>query len=300
MSPTTRNGVLGVFGGALLCGFALQQSPHAQTPAALASPTESDRAAAQAAFGQSLALRTDRIVADQTHTLLGWLAQTHPVWYASRGALRLTLTLRTAGANPTVVKNLGETLIFGANLANHPFPFSINLQGVPDGHYLYLAEIRDGDTLLRSLEIPVRLVAGLDEKQAAFEQRLARIQGHDSAKASIRYPFDLARVINISKRVFGSSNSNPEFGLSQAGEPTLYDFSAGIEEIGHAAGRAREGPRPCLARGRGNRAPLLHARGGRDPALPRLRTLDLERQVGAAPALHPARKQPRPGFLLRP
>ena len=265
MSSTTRHGILGAFGGALLCGVALQQSPYAQTaatPAAIASPIEVDRLAAQTAFGQSLTVRTDRIVADQTHTMVGWLAQTHPVWSTSRGALRLTLTLRTADADPTLVKNLGETLIFGGNLANQPFPFSINLQGVPDGPYHYQAEIRDGDTLLKSLEIPVRLVAGLDEKQAAFEQRLARIQGHDSAKASIRYPFDLARVINIGKRVFGSSNSNPEFGLSQTGQPTLYDFSAGLKRSSGVAGRAREGPGPCLARGRRNRAPLLHARGG--------------------------------------
>ena len=232
MSSTTRHGMLAALGGALWCGFAPQQSPHAQTaaaPAAIASPIEAERVAAQTAFGRSLVVRTDRIVADQTHTMVGWLAQAHPVSYTSRGALRLALTLRTAGADPTPVKKLGETVIFGGNLVNQPFPFSINLQGVPDGHYHYLAEVRDGDTLLKSQEIPVRLVAGLDEKQATFEQRLARIQGHDSAKASIRYPFDLARVINIGKRVFGSSNSNPEFGLSQAGQPTLYDFSAGLK-----------------------------------------------------------------------
>jgi hypothetical protein len=64
-------------------------------------------------------------------------------------------------------------------------------------------------------------------RSAAFEARLARIQGHDSAKASIRYPFDLARVINLGKRVYGSGTGNPEFGLNQAGEPTLYDSPQG-------------------------------------------------------------------------
>ncbi|MEP6917414.1 MAG: dienelactone hydrolase family protein [Acidobacteriota bacterium] len=195
-----------------------QPVPSAAEPAAIA-PT---------AFAHSLALRTDRTVADPTHPAIAWLAQSSPVAYTSRGPLQLTMTLRTAAA--VTVKDLGETLILGGNLADRPFPISINVQGVPDGDYRYWAELRDGDTVLERFEVPVTLVTGLDEQQAGIERRLARIQGHDSAKASIRYPFDLARVINSGKRVFGSNNSNPEFGLSQAGEPTRYDFAAGLKK----------------------------------------------------------------------
>jgi hypothetical protein len=41
-------------------------------------------------------------------------------------------------------------------------------------------------------------------------------------------PFDLARVINIGRRVFGSGTGNPEFGLKQNGEPAEYNFPAGL------------------------------------------------------------------------
>jgi poly(3-hydroxybutyrate) depolymerase len=226
--------------GALLWAVVLVPRSHAQTPTpptgqagqapvAVAGPPAVDGPAAQAAFGQSLALRMDRLIADPTHSLMGWLAQTSPVPHASQGALRLKVALHTTGSDAKLVKNVGETLIFGGNLATQPFPISISLQNVPDGDYQYAAELRDGDTLLKTFSIPVKLVAGLDEQQASVERRLAKIQGHDSAKASIRYPFDLARVINVGKRVFGSANGNPEFGLSQAGEPTLYDFSAGLK-----------------------------------------------------------------------
>jgi poly(3-hydroxybutyrate) depolymerase len=184
----------------------------------------------QAAFAESLALRVDRVIADPSHSLMGWLAQSAPVSYTSEGALRLEMTLQTVGADAKVVKKVSETLIFGGNLASHPFPVPINAQGVSDGDYQYAADVRDGEAVLRSFQIPVKFVAGLDARQADVEQRLAKIRGHDGAKASIRYPFDLARVINLGKRVFGSANGNPEFGLSQAGEPTPYDFSAGLKK----------------------------------------------------------------------
>jgi dienelactone hydrolase len=201
---------------AVLCGIAAQPGSYAQTDA-------------QTAFSQSLVLRTDRIIADQTIPLMGWLAQTQPVAYTSRGPLRLTLTLQTAGADAKPVKELGETLVLGGNLANLPFPISISAQGVPDGDYQYVGVLRDGETALKNFQVPVKLVAGLFEKQAGFEQRLAKIKGHDSAKATIRYPFDLARVINVGKRVLGGGGTGaPEFGLNQAGQPSLYDFSAGL------------------------------------------------------------------------
>jgi poly(3-hydroxybutyrate) depolymerase len=201
---------------------------HAQAPAAAPSTPATD-AAARTAFGQSLAFRADRRIADQTHALMGWLAQHEPASYRSRGMLRLKLTLRIAGADGTVAKDLGETLILGGDLAARPFPVDIDARGVADGDYEYVAEVSDAGASIRTLTTPVKFVAGLDEKQAAFEGRLARITGHDSAKASIRYPFDLARVINLGKRVYGSGTGNPEFGLNQAGQPTLYDFSAGLQ-----------------------------------------------------------------------
>lgn len=214
---------------AALLGAASSSGLYAQS-AAPANPPEAGAATPQAAFGQSLDLRLDRIIADPTHALMGWLAQNNPVAYSSSGALKLTLALYSTDKEPKLIKNLGQTLIFGGNLASKPFPISLNLQGVPDGDYQYSAEVRDGDIVLKSFQIPVKLAAGLDEKQADFERRLAKINGHDGAKAAIRYPFDLARVINAGKRVFGSGTANPEFGLDSASAPTLYDFTAGLKK----------------------------------------------------------------------
>ena len=236
MRPATRSRMLSLFGGALVLGSAL--SPHVRA-----------QAAAPDAFGQSLALRMDRVIVDPTHSSMGWLAQTSPVPYTSQGALRLSLELRTTDAAPKVAKALGRTLIFGGNLATFPFPVPVNLQGVPDGDYQYAAEVRDGETLLRSFQIPVKLVAGLDERQADAERRLAKIVGHESAKATVRYPFDLARVINLGKRVFGSANGNPEFGLTQAGQPTLFDFSAGMKRSAEVLAALEKGNDPVLHAG---------------------------------------------------
>ncbi len=214
----------------LTCIIACVCSTLSMSAQPAANPAPADAAAPASAFGQSLALRMDRVVADQSHSLQGWLAQTSPVSYAASGALHLTLALYSTDQEPKLVKNLGQTLIFGGNLANQPFPISINLQGVPDGAYQYSAEVRDGDTLLKSFSIPVHLVAGIDAKQADFEQRLAKIPGHDGAKAAVLYPFDLARVINLGKRVYGSGTGNPEFGLDSDSVPTLYDFTAGLKK----------------------------------------------------------------------
>jgi poly(3-hydroxybutyrate) depolymerase len=219
----------------LLFLFILHPRTSAQTPTDAAT-----------AFAQSLVLRTDRIVADQTIPLMGWLGQTNPVAYTSQGPLRVKMTLETAGTEPKAVKNLGETLVLGGNLVSLPFPISINAQGVPDGDYQYTAEIRDGEAVIRRIQVPVKLVAGLSEKQAGFEQRLAKIQGHDSAKATIRYPFDLARVINIGKRMLTSNNNNPEFGLNQAGQPVHYDFTAGLKRSAELLTALEKGKDPVL------------------------------------------------------
>lgn len=200
-------------------------------------------------FAQSLALRTDRTVADSSHTAVGWLAQTSAVTYAAKGALRLKLTLAPWEGETTPVKELGTLTIYGGDLAKNPFPFSADVGGVADGYYRYIAEVWDGETSVGKLEQPVVLVAGLEAKQAAFAARLAKISGHESAKASVLYPLDLARVINLRKRVFGSGNQNPEFGLSQAGVQARYDFSAGLKKSGELLAALEAGKDPLWMAG---------------------------------------------------
>ena len=87
-------------------------------------------------------------------------------------------------------------------------------------------------------------------EHSAVTGRLAKIAAHDSAKATILYPFDLARVINLGKRVYGSGNGSPEFGLSQAGVQQLYDFGAGLRKSGDLLAALEKGKDP-LWRARG-------------------------------------------------
>lgn len=234
----------GVFlGGPLLAPALAQLAPAPAAPEAPAQPT----------FGPSLALRTDRVVADSTRPAYGWLTQTSVVNYtAAQGPLQLKVSLAPWEGEPKSVKELGIFPIYGGNLATTPAPFTVDLRGVADGYYRYVAEVSDGATKLATLTKYVVLVAGLEEKQAEFERRLEKVSGHDSAKATVRYPFDLARVINLGKRVYGSANGNPEFGMSQAGVQQNFDFTAGIKQSGELLASLEKGRDPLFRAGGDN------------------------------------------------
>ena len=220
------------------------------TVAALSGAALVARQTAPAAFGESLALRADRIVADSSQIGFGWLSQTSPAAYVARGALRLTLALIPWEGAATPVKQLGTFTIYATDLRSSPFPFTIDVRGVPDGYYRYMAEVWDGDARIATRQAPVVLAAGIATEHSAVTGRLAKIAAHDSAKATILYPFDLARVINLGKRVYGSGNGSPEFGLSQAGVQQLYDFGAGLRKSGDLLAALEKGKDP-LWRARG-------------------------------------------------
>lgn len=63
------------------------------------------------------------------------------------------------------------------------------------------------------------------------------------------YPFDLARVINLGKRVYFSDNRAPDFGLTQAGVQSLYDFSAGLKKSGELLAALEAGRDPIWKAG---------------------------------------------------
>ena len=82
------------------------------TVAALSGAALGAGQAAPAAFGESLALRADRIVADSSEIGFGWLSQTSPATYVARGALRLTLALIPREGAATPIKQLGTFTIY--------------------------------------------------------------------------------------------------------------------------------------------------------------------------------------------
>jgi poly(3-hydroxybutyrate) depolymerase len=57
-----------------------------------------------------------------------------------------------------------------------------------------------GSGLAQRETAPGARQADLDSRRATIEERLGKIPGHDSTKASIRYPYDLLRVVALGRR----------------------------------------------------------------------------------------------------
>jgi len=82
--------------------------------------------------------------------------------------------------------------------------------------------------------------------RAAIERRLAKIQGHDGTKASIRYPYVLAETVNVGRRQL----SGADFGLPYQPQP-VYDFVAGVKTSADLL-KALESGKDPLYRAKGN------------------------------------------------
>ncbi|MDB6055669.1 MAG: hypothetical protein JWN25_3192 [Verrucomicrobiales bacterium] len=92
----------------------------------------------------------------------------------------------------------------------------------------------------------VDLIKFIDLKRNEFEGRLAMIKGHAGTKASVRYPFDLARVIDSGRRNFNEYDlginekkelNRPNFGemIKTSGE-LLASLEAGTDPLWQAKG----------------------------------------------------------------
>src|SRR5688500_4386341 len=137
--------------GILLCAVAARvaiaqpaSAPAPATPApAVPAPT-----ATPAEFAASLALRTDRIVADSTRPVYGWLSQTSPVAFTSKGALQLKVVLAPWEGEVKPLKELANVTVYGGNLGSTPASFITDVRGVADGFYRCVGELVDGDTTI--------------------------------------------------------------------------------------------------------------------------------------------------------
>jgi acetyl esterase/lipase len=78
------------------------------------------------------------------------------------------------------------------------------------------------------------------------EKRLARISGHESAKATVRWPFDMARVVNHGIRKLESG----DFGLPESGGQ-VFDFGKELRESEQVL-KALESGKDPLVRGKGD------------------------------------------------
>jgi dipeptidyl aminopeptidase/acylaminoacyl peptidase len=80
-----------------------------------------------------------------------------------------------------------------------------------------------GATVVSTVNAPFQIVHGIATDRPLIEKRLARIQGHDGTKATIRYPWVLAETVNVGRRQFSAA----DFGLPFQPQP-IYDFAKGV------------------------------------------------------------------------
>ena len=131
---------------------------------------------------------------------------------------------------------MGTFELGARDLNDNPFRFDLVLTDVAEGSYIIVADIQDGTTTLTRLVTPVYLVKNLRARQAAAEQALAKIKGHDSAVASVRYPFDLTRGINTGEREVNHFDFGGEV---KAAEALLAQLVAGKDPLYQATGDHR-------------------------------------------------------------
>ncbi len=175
----------------------------------------------QQEYQWSLALRPDAVVADSSLPFMIRLAQTYPASYKGTEALKIRLSLRHE--DEKVVRQIGVFDLPANDFIEQPFGVYADLDGVADGTYLVHAEVMDGGTPVAAIVSPLAVVKGITGDRAAMEHRLSPIQGHEGAKASIRYPYVLAETVNVGRRHWNEA----DFGLPYQPQPP-YDFAAGV------------------------------------------------------------------------
>jgi len=209
----------------------------------------------KAELAWSLTLRVDTEVADSSLPLIGRISQLYAVVYKPAHALAVRAMLAAASPGKTdtpaaapVVKQIGTYPVAALNFTSEPLGFDGNLEGVADGAYDLKAELVDGDQVIATLQRPLQVVRGILSDRAAIERRLAKIQGHDSAKATIRYPYILATTVNTGRRHLNTA----DFGLPFEPHPVPYDFSQAVR---HSADllKALESGKDLLWQAKGDR-----------------------------------------------
>jgi predicted esterase len=193
-------------------------------------------------FAWSLALRQEPVV-DSALPFIGRLTQTYTAPSGATVGLKLKASLVRDGK---VARELGTSLVPVRDWNEQPFGFDGDLDGVADGEYTLKAELLDGDAPFTTLESTVQIVRGIAVDRPSIEKRLAKIQGHEGAKASIRYPYVLAETVNVGRRQL----SEADFGLPYQPQPA-YDFAAGVKTSSDLL-KALESGKDLLYRAKGN------------------------------------------------
>ena len=173
-------------------------------------------------YAWSLALRPDAVIADPDLPFIVRLTQTYPAAWNGTGALKARLSATPENSKEEV--RLGVFDLPARDLIEQPFGLDAALEGKSDGGYLLDVELMDGGVVIASVMAPFQIVRGIATERANVEKRLARIPGHEGAKATIRYPYVIAETVNSGRRQFTIA----DFGSPFQPQP-IYDFAKGMQ-----------------------------------------------------------------------
>ena len=82
-----------------------------------------------------------------------------------------------------------------------------------------------GQGLGKANEVTDAIAKGIEVQASDVEERLSKIQGKESTKASVRWPFDMARIVNTGIRKLETN----DFGLPESGAQ-YFDFGKELRE----------------------------------------------------------------------
>ena len=194
-------------------------------------------------FLHSLSVATDTTVCDPVQPLVARITQVYPA--ASDNELKLTARAalepyrgpgQAALPRGARRKVLGDFAALPADVIFTPFRFGADLSDVSDGAYQLTVELRHGEQALHKVTTLIFVARGLLAARSTVEERLKKISGYDEVKASIRYPFDLARVLNLGQT-----------------DPVAFDFAAALVQSEQLLASLESGRDP-FAGERGNLA----------------------------------------------
>lgn len=190
-------------------------------------------------YASSLVLRTSTAVTDPGRPLIVTLTQVFPAQIPAPQGIRLTASLhRLEGQGPVakpgaVVRDFGIFEAVSKDLIEEPYTFDIDLTGIADGVYVLVAAPMDFYETVRELGMRIAVVSGLDRTRGDLEQRLKKINGRESAKATVRYPFDLARQVNTGRREFANLDYTRQIAKSAE---ILKSLEAGQDPVAKSKG----------------------------------------------------------------
>lgn len=162
-------------------------------------------------YAASLVLRTDRQVVDPSR---GWSVRVEQIFAPSIALLRpLTAQATVRQRRPgsvgnalTVVRDLGEFTGMPRDLRDTPFVIDAAFDGLEDGNYVVVVEVRDSARVLGTSSLQVVVRNGLDAAVARLQDAAAKVA--EPVRSDLLFPIDRLRQVNNSRIALNTFNAS--------------------------------------------------------------------------------------------